>query len=356
MAHAIYTSFNRLVDSNGVPLEDARVFVLTAGSSTLKTIYSNEALSTPATNPITLTAGGPHSIRYVAAGTYKIQVETGGTDTLGSGTTVSEYSKDNIDTGVAVGSGALPVASGGTGSSTEAGARTNLGAASSSEVATISADLTSHLTTHNGTDATQIATGTTAQAATSGAGKIRSDTDLDRLRWHNGTAYRSVWTHGDITDAEMRAELPPGSVIDFAFASYASDASLTTAIPSDGTIPLVGEGTEILSASITPKTTTNKIRFRFCGFGGINTTADFSAAAFVNGGTCVQAVQQSSAAGAHPLSMEWVYTPGATSAQTISIRVGPSSGTLKMNAAAGANNRFGGACAATLTIEEIVAV
>jgi hypothetical protein len=27
-----------------------------------------------------------------------------------------------------------------------------------------------------------------------------------------------------------------------------------------------------------------------------------------------------------------------------------------MNAAAGANNRFGGACAATLTIEEIVAV
>ncbi len=182
MAYAIYTSFVCMIDSNGIPLSSARVFVLDAGSTSLKTIYSDAGLSTPATNPIVVTSGGPHDMRYVAAGTYKIQVETGGSSTLNSGTVVARYSKDNVDSGVAVGSGALPIASGGTSATSAAAAISALGAASASSLATTAADVASLQSTLTGTDSTQLASGTTAQRdVVPAAGMVRENTTTTKF-------------------------------------------------------------------------------------------------------------------------------------------------------------------------------
>lgn len=182
MAHAIYTSFINLIDSNGIPYASAKVFVCDAGTTNLKTIYSDAGLSTPATNPVSVSSGGPHDIRYVAAGTYKIIVETGGGDTIGSGTTQSRYCKDNVDTGVAVGSGALPIASGGTSATSAAAARTALSVPSAAEVASIATDVAELQDTLTGTDATQLAAGTTAQRPVSPAvGQIRHNTTTTKL-------------------------------------------------------------------------------------------------------------------------------------------------------------------------------
>lgn len=177
MAHAIYTSFTNLIDSNGIPYASAKVFVCEVGTTTFKTIYSDSALMTTATNPISVSQGGPHDMRFVAAGTYRIIVETGGGDTIGSGTTQSRYCKDNVDTGVAVGSGALPIASGGTSATSAAAARTALSVPSAAEVADIATDVAELQDTLTGTDATQLAVGTTAQQPVSPAdGQVRRNT------------------------------------------------------------------------------------------------------------------------------------------------------------------------------------
>lgn len=208
MAHAIYTSFTNLIDSNGVPYSSAKVFVLEAGTTTPKTIYSDSALNNTATNPISVSQGGPHDIRYVAAGTYKIVVETGGGDTLGSGTTQSRYCKDNVDTGVAVGSGSLPVVSGGTGAANAASARTNLGAASSSEVADIATEVAELQDSLTGTDATQLAAGTTAQRPVSPAvGQVRWNSTTSEYESYDGSSWYNIKTSENATStANVTAE------------------------------------------------------------------------------------------------------------------------------------------------------
>jgi hypothetical protein len=72
---------------------------------------------------------------YIAAGTYKLRAETS------AGVLIWQY--DNIDTGLSAGSGALPVASGGTGGTTATAARTNLDVPSNADLTTLTASLAS---------------------------------------------------------------------------------------------------------------------------------------------------------------------------------------------------------------------
>jgi len=136
MSVAVWTSFQQISDANGNPYSGALVNVYAAGTTTPLTVYSDSALSTTAANPIVCLSDGTHPIRYIATASYKTSVTTSAAAALTS------WSKDNIDPGVAVGSGALPVASGGTGSTTAGGARTNLGAAAESTVTSIASDVT----------------------------------------------------------------------------------------------------------------------------------------------------------------------------------------------------------------------
>lgn len=151
----------------------------------------------------------------------------------------------------------------------------------------------------------------------------------------------------------------PVGIIDRAYNTYASYANLNIVIPADNTPPLNSEGASVLSASITPKSNTTRIRARFAGFAGGGTTAlSLCTAMFIN--SVVTAVQATagivtSTSSSSPMAMEYEYVPGTTSIQTITVRAGPgSTGSMFMN---GTNQGqlFGGIAAATLILEEIYA-
>jgi hypothetical protein len=126
-------------DANGVPYVGAKLYVCTAGTTTLASIYSDASLTTPLTNPLTSDSAGNFSFAYIAAGTYKLRAERSDSTGIGTGTLIWQY--DNIDTGLGSGSGALAIASGGTAATTAAAARTNLGAAAQTDVDDLAADI-----------------------------------------------------------------------------------------------------------------------------------------------------------------------------------------------------------------------
>lgn len=160
------------------------------------------------------------------------------------------------------------------------------------------------------------------------------------------------------SDTFTAAQLPAGTIVDRAYASYSTNTSFTAVIPGDDTIPQNTEGTQILSASITPKSTTNRIRATFLGWGGSNTaTYNIVAALFVNStASAVQAMMGGNNDLVTPLTFSYEYVPGTTSTQTLNVRVGPSSaGTAFMHGNTATSRYFGGAASSTLILEEIVA-
>lgn len=146
-------------------------------------------------------------------------------------------------------------------------------------------------------------------------------------------------------------------VLGRAFDSYTSNTSLSATIPRDDTVPQNTEGTEILSASLTPKSSSSRVRVRFHGFGSVSTAASIIAALFIDStASAVHAVASFHAATDYHgvVSFTYEYAPGDTSAHTYKVRVGPSTGTMRMNGSSSARY-FGGIAAATLTVEEILA-
>jgi hypothetical protein len=69
-----------------------------------------------------------------------------------------------------------------------------------------------------------------------------------------------------------------------ACAEYSANADLTMVIPSDDTIPQSTEGTEILTATITLKSTNSRVRAYFSGICGGSATIDGAVALFQDSG------------------------------------------------------------------------
>lgn len=105
-------------DDNGDPLPGAKLYFYDAGTTTPRTVYSDAALSVAITQPVVADSAGRFAVIYQTPGTFKYKLTTSA-DVL-----VEE--KDNMDPGLGTAAGALPVASGGTGSTTASGARSNL--------------------------------------------------------------------------------------------------------------------------------------------------------------------------------------------------------------------------------------
>ncbi len=130
--------FVHVSDSNGNPYVGAKLYVYLPTTTTLASIYSDAGLSVPMANPMTgataSDASGNFPRFYIAAGTYKLRAETS------AGVLI--WQEDTIDTGLSAGSGALAVASGGTGGTTATAARTNLDVPSNSDLTTLSATIT----------------------------------------------------------------------------------------------------------------------------------------------------------------------------------------------------------------------
>jgi len=143
-----------------------------------------------------------------------------------------------------------------------------------------------------------------------------------------------------------------------AYAEYTAAAAFSATIPVDDTIPQVTEGTQILSATLVPTSTTSILRVRFVGAAAVDSTGSLGwvAAAFVNGAAdaaCASFVT----VGANQLhvtinALEFEYAPGSTAPQTISVRVGAQTGNIRLNGTA--FGRLGGGSArASLTVEEL---
>lgn len=160
-----------------------------------------------------------------------------------------------------------------------------------------------------------------------------------------------------LTGAQFRDSiLPAGAVVDFASAEYTTSAALSTLIPADDTIPQITEGTQVLSVTITPKSTTNKILLTFHAFGTAAGVEAITAALFRGSTANAIAVDSTTnASGGYraPLSIIKVDSPATTSAVTYTIRVGGGSGSVYLNGSL--TRLFGGAAAATLTATEIKA-
>jgi len=146
-----------------------------------------------------------------------------------------------------------------------------------------------------------------------------------------------------------------GSIIQRTVGTYATSADLTAAIPVDDTLPLIGEGTQIISVSMTPRSTVNRFRARFSGFGANTAAGNYTVASLhLNGGSAVAVSLHESRANniPGPIAFEYEWAPGVTTSQTIAVRAGPSAGTSRMNGT-GAGRLFGGAAICTLVVEEI---
>lgn len=142
-----------------------------------------------------------------------------------------------------------------------------------------------------------------------------------------------------------------GSVINSTYAEYTTWASLTTALPFDDTIPQITEGTQILSASITPSSTSNKVRIRVQAAGGGAAATNLVAAVFrgATANAICSAVSVSAAASfINPIVLEFDDSPATTSATTYTVRVAPCY--LNGNQT---QRYMGGTSRATIVLEEI---
>src|SRR5262245_11315279 len=230
MSVAVFTSFAQQHDNNGDPLSGGTVTVYQAGTTTLIDVFTASNLSgSPAANPISLNSAGRHTngIMYFATQSYKVVLKNSG------GTTIATF--DNIDPGIAIGTGDVAVADGGTGASTAGAARTNLGAASSSELADVSADVAELAGTLASSEKTHIATGTTGQRPASPVdGDIRKNTTTARYEFVNAaSAYENVVTTTTLK-ADIQALTGP-----FTMQFLLSGTAATYTTPTDCTAILV---------------------------------------------------------------------------------------------------------------------
>lgn len=150
----------------------------------------------------------------------------------------------------------------------------------------------------------------------------------------------------------------PGAVLQSVMGTYAANTNIATVIPPDDTIPQIGEGTEIISVSLTPLSATSKFRCRFQGWGSTSLTpGSITAAIFkdsVADALTAGVVTNSTTGYLVHIGLEVEFVPGDTAAHTVSVRVGPSSaGNMRLNGTVAGGRLYGGAAAATLVVEEV---
>jgi hypothetical protein len=159
-----------------------------------------------------------------------------------------------------------------------------------------------------------------------------------------------------LTNSTNDIQVVNGTVIGSSVSTYTANTNLTVATPIDDTIPQITEGTQIITASYTPKLSTSILLAVVSGQIGIGATPDNACIALFNGAANAFASQMIllAASSRAPFCLQGTYAPGSTSAQTISVRVGAAAQTVAMNGNPG--TRFlGGSSVVVLTIYEIKA-
>lgn len=240
----------------------------------------------------------------------------------------------------------LSVANGGTGSATAAAARTALGVEDATETAPGRIEIATQAEASNGTDDTRA---------------------LTPLKLANISPASVTLASGDqalILDASdsnklKRATITAGKLLQHVYASTSARTAAGTQIPNDDTIPQNTEGTEVLTASITPASSANLLM--------IEATFNIKSEN-VSGDLHTLALFQDSTAGALAATGVWVsqnevqtitlchrMVAGTTSATTFKLRIGSNSArNWAINSQSGSATRaYGGVAVSSMTISEI---
>jgi len=195
-------------------------------------------------------------------------------------------------------------------------------------------------------------------AALANLGGLATDGDGSALTGLTGDqiAYDNVASGLVATDAQAALdELAARGLLQVVTASYSTSATLTATIPDDNTTPLVSEGAELLSATITPVSDSSVVLIRATIPMVAVSTSNAAIAALFVGSTCVNIAYLYPGAGnnAGSMVMGHYFAPGSLDPVTISVRIGATSATIYVNRTAG--NTLGGASKSTLVIEEVAA-
>lgn len=148
-----------------------------------------------------------------------------------------------------------------------------------------------------------------------------------------------------------------GKVIQVVNSQTSAVASGVSTIPIDDTIPQITEGTEFLTASITPSSATSLLfiqaRLLLASDGTVSITAALFQGATANALAATADFTNNDTLLA--LNLEHVMTAGTTSATTFRIRAGGSVSTTTTLNGVGGTRRFGGVASSGIVITEIAA-
>ena len=141
--------------------------------------------------------------------------------------------------------------------------------------------------------------------------------------------------------------------------SSTTDLEITAVLPLDNTIPQSNEGSEILSTTFTPTSTSNKLEIEFDGLLMGAEPGLAMVLALFEDGTCVGArwFEQSSG-GATSSRIGFQITPSSTSSTTYSLRFGVGAsgyGKVYVNRQSNAQATLGGLQEYSMTIQEVKA-
>jgi hypothetical protein len=178
----------------------------------------------------------------------------------------------------------------------------------------------------------------------------------------NGTTAATVTSTG-LTTASLQnaavtgAKLADGMIIQSVYASTNATTDITNGIPSDDTIPQNTEGAEILTATITPSSSTNKILVSVVVNGTTINAVSYNVALFKDSvADALSAARNYGQGYTYQLALTHLDSPATTSAVTYKVRAGAATGNnFYLNQTNGDVRMFGGVCFSSIVLTEIKA-
>ncbi len=156
--------------------------------------------------------------------------------------------------------------------------------------------------------------------------------------------------------ADLWREIAPvGAVLQTVSTVFSAFDTITAAFPCDNSVPQSTEGEEVLTATITPSSASNKVRCRLLFFGttGIG-SGNFGMGVFRDSvGPALEAVASFGAGYAHQLVIDYIDAPASISAVTYKMRAGSNSGTLYCNGDQSGVRLFNGVGRCSIILQEI---
>ncbi len=144
------------------------------------------------------------------------------------------------------------------------------------------------------------------------------------------------------------------AILQTTVATYSGNTAMSSVIPADDTIPTATEGSEIISVSITPKSTTSKMVIRALGMCATSSNFPMMATLVVHGESsafAVAATYTDTAAYPRQLSIYGEHAPGSLSPIIYKLRLGANAGSIRANGSS-SGRQFGGIAKWMMTVEE----